>query len=271
MSVLDAPTRADAAEQLWAAEQSASPIPPLAQTYPDINVTDAYHIQLRNIARKVRSGSAVAGHKVGLSSPVMQKMMGVDEPDYGHLLIDMAIGDGETVDLAGFCAPRIEVEIGFILGASLPQRGCTEAHVLAATEYVCAAIELIDSRILDWNIGITDTIADNASSARYALGREQHSPVRLNLADIDAVLYSGRTGRESVVTAGNSAAVLGNPATAVAWLANTVSAFGVRLEAGHVILPGSCTRAIDVAAGDRYRAAFAGIGSVSVNFVNSGS
>jgi 2-keto-4-pentenoate hydratase len=264
--VLDAPKRDAAAAQLRTAEERRSPIEPLRRTYPDIDIVDAYQIQLRNIDRRVRSGSAICGHKVGLSSPVMQQMMGVSEPDYGHLLSDMAVGDGDSVEVSSLCWPRIEVEIGFVLGDDLPGAGCTEADVLAATAYVTPAIELIDSRIRDWHIGIADTIADNASSARYALGGERHSPNGLDFADIDAVLYSGQQGREVVVARGNSGAVLGNPLAAVAWLANTVAPFGVRLEAGHLILPGSCTKAVDVVAGDRFRAEFDGIGSVSIEF-----
>lgn len=264
--MLDTAERTTAATLLWDAETTRSPIEPLGTTFPAIDATDAYEIQRSNIARKLALGSTVCGHKVGLSSPVMQQMMGVDEPDYGHLLTDMRIEDGSTVDLSRYCCPRIEVEIGFVLRAALPMVGCTQADVLAATAGVAAAIELIDSRIINWQIGIADTIADNASSAGFALGRPRDAG-DLDLANVVAVLYSGEPDAEIEVTSGNSAAVLGNPLTAVAWLANKVGAFGVRLEAGHVVLPGSCTRAVDVVAGQRFRADFAGLGSVSLRFV----
>ncbi|WP_068268819.1 2-keto-4-pentenoate hydratase [Aldersonia kunmingensis] len=263
--MLDAPARDAAATLLWEAERTSSPIEPLCNSFRDIDVVDAYEIQLRNIERKLANGLTICGHKVGLSSAVMQQMMGVNEPDYGHLLSDMAIEDGATVDLSAFCYPRIEVEVGFVLGDTLPGAGCTEADVLASTAHLVASIELIDSRIRNWQIAIADTIADNASSAGFVLG-ERHSLDGIDPADIEAVLYTGSEGAETEVTRGNSGAVLGNPVTAVAWLANKVAAFGVRLEAGHVILPGSCTKAIDVAAGDRFRAEFAGLGSVSLNF-----
>ena len=135
--------------------------------------------------------------------------------------------------------------------------------MLAATDYVVPAIELIDSRIADWKIGLFDTIADNASSAGLVLGREHRKPDELDLTAIEATLsHNG----EQVAT-GRSDAVLGNPAIAVAWLAQKVASFGVRLEAGHVVLPGSCTRAYDVTAGDSVVAAFEGLGTVSVSFV----
>jgi 2-keto-4-pentenoate hydratase len=192
----------------------------------------------------------------------MQQMMGVDEPDYGHLLADMALTEDRPVDVSRYCYPRVEVEVGFILGDSLPGEGCTEDDVLAATEYVAPAIELIDSRITDWRIGLVDTIADNASSAGFVLGRERVKPHEIDLLGIDATL----TRNGEVVAEGRSDAVLGNPVTAVAWLARKVASFGVRLEAGHVILPGSCTRAIDVRPGDAFHAEFDGLGSVSLSF-----
>ncbi len=191
-------------------------------------------------------------------------MMGVDEPDYGHLLSDMALREDEPVSAGRYCFPRVEVEVGFILGATLPGEGCTEDDVLAATEAVAPAIELIDSRVRDWDIRIGDTIADNASSAGYVLGRERVAPGDLDLRGIEARLT--RNGEQ--VAAGRSDAVLGNPVTAVAWLARTVAAFGVTLEAGHVILPGSVHRAIDVAPGDDFEAVLDGLGSVRLSFTD---
>ena len=148
--------------------------------------------------------------------------------------------------------------MAFVLGETLPGAGCTEDDVLRATEYVAPAIELIDSRIADWDIRIADTIADNASSAGFVLGPERVSPHEVDLKAIEAVLM--RNGEK--VAEGRSDAVLGNPVTAVAWLADKVAGFGVTLEAGHVILPGSVHRAIDVRPGDAFVADFEGFGSV---------
>lgn len=255
--------RKQAAAALERAEADRTPIAPLTETFPSMDVADAYEIQLINIARRVADGAIVRGHKVGLSSRAMQQMMGVDEPDYGHLLHDMFVFEDSDVVAGNYCYPRVEVEVAFVLGHALEGPACTVAHVLRATEYVVPAIELIDSRIRDWRITLPDTIADNASSAGVVLGGNPRRLTQLDVRMVAAVLR--RNGH--IVETGVSGAVLGNPATAVAWLANKVHSFGVTLEAGHVILPGSCTRAIDVAPGDSIRADFADLGHVAVSFV----
>ena len=254
--------RRTVADALRDAEAERAPIPPLRETWPDIDVVDAYEIQLLNIRRRLEAGARVTGHKVGLSSKAMQEMMGVGEPDYGHLLSDMEVSSTAGVSAGRYCYPRVEVEVAFILGESLPGQGCTEDDVLRATAHVAPAIELIDSRILDWNIRIADTIADNASSAGYVLGPERIRPADVDLQAIEAVLV--RNGEK--VAEGRSDAVLGNPATAVAWLANKVASFGVTLEEGHVILPGSVHRAVDVRPGDDFVADFTDFGSVHLSF-----
>lgn len=260
--MLTADERTQLADLLLAAETGRAPIDPLVLAYPDLDPADAYEIQLINIRRRT---AEVVGHKVGLSSLAMQQMMGVDEPDYGHLLADMRLDQRNPVDAARYCYPRVEVEVGFILGDDLPGEDCTEADVLERTEALVPSIELIDSRILDWKISIADTIADNASSAGFVLGEARVRPSEVDTKGIDAVLT--RNGEE--VAAGRSAAVLGDPVVAVAWLARKVASFGVRLKAGHVVLPGSCTRAIDARPGDTFVAAFAGLGDVSLHFGRS--
>ncbi|MFC7343359.1 2-keto-4-pentenoate hydratase [Saccharopolyspora griseoalba] len=254
--MLSADQRTELAGSLRRAERERSPIPPLVRTNPDIDTADAYEIQLINVRRR---GEEVVGHKVGLSSPAMQQMMGVDEPDYGHLLAGMRLGDDEPVDTELYCCPRVEVEVAFLLAEDVPP-DVDEEGVLARTRALAPAIELIDSRIADWRISIADTIADNASSAAFALGQQRVDPSRLDPRGIDAELH--RNGE--VVERGRSDAVLGNPATAVAWLARKVAGYGVRLRAGNVVLPGSCTRAVDLRPGDEFRADFAGLGSVGL-------
>jgi 2-keto-4-pentenoate hydratase len=263
--VLTLEDRVAAAFALRTAERERAPIAPLVQSYPGIDVVDAYEIQLINIRERLAEATSVVGHKVGLSSLAMQQMMGVDEPDYGHLLADMQRHEGALADATQYCAPRFEPEVGFILGADLPGEGCTEEDVLAATEAVTPALELIDSRIANWKIGLMDTIADNASSAGFVLGAARIKPADIDLLNIPVTLW--RNGEN--MAEGNSDAVLGNPVTAVAWLARKVAGFGVRLQAGHVILPGSCTRAIDIRPGDEFVAEFGGLGSVSMNFDGS--
>jgi len=259
---MDAEARTAAASALATAEREIQPIEPLTGVYPDMDVVDAYEIQLANIRRRVANGALVKGHKVGLSSRAMQRMMGVHEPDYGHLLDDMFFFEGDAVPAGRYLYPRVEVEVGFVLGAPLAGPACTVADVLAATAFVCPAIEIIDSRIRDWKIRIADTIADNASSAGVVLGGRRTPLAGVDLRTIGAVLR--RNGE--IVQTGAAGAVLGNPATAVAWLANTVHRFGVSLDAGHVILPGSCTRAVDVRPGDVVRADFDVLGPVSIRF-----
>ncbi|GAC1611844.1 MAG: 2-keto-4-pentenoate hydratase [Mycobacteriales bacterium] len=255
--------RDQAAELLRRAELDARAISPLTESFPGIDPVDAYEIQLRGIRRRLQGGNRILGHKVGLSSKAMQEMMGVDEPDYGHLLADMLLHEDRPVPAGRYLLPRVEVEVAFVLGEDLPGEGCTVADVLRCTAFVAPAIELIDSRIADWRIGLADTIADNASSAGLVLGAERSQPDALDLTAIDVVLV--KNGRQ--VAAGCSDAVLGDPTIAVAWLAQKVASFGVRLQAGHIVLPGSCTRAYDVAAGDTVSARFTGLGSVSLSFV----
>lgn len=260
--MLSVQTRNELAAALARAERSGVPIAPLTAGHPDIDVVDAYEIQLINIGERVAAGAEIVGHKVGLSSEAMQQMMGVDEPDYGHLLADMQVFEDSPVPVGRFLYPRVEVEVAFLLADDLPGAGCTEDDVLAATAAFAPAIELIDTRISDWKIALCDTIADNASSAGYVLGEQRVSPKDVDITAIDATL----TRNGEVVAKGRSDAVLGNPVTAVAWLARKVDSFGVRLHAGDVLLPGSCTRAFDARPGDQFVADFFRLGSVRLSF-----
>jgi 2-keto-4-pentenoate hydratase len=260
--MLSVETRDELAADLAQAERSREPIAPLTSAYPDIDVVDAYEIQLINIRQRVAEGARVLGHKVGLSSLAMQQMMGVDEPDYGHLLDEMQVFEDTPVKAGRYLYPRVEVEVGFILSADLPGAGCTEEDVLAATAALVPSIELIDTRITDWKIALCDTIADNASSAGFVLGEARVAPTDIDVKAIDAVL----TRNGEVIAEGRSDAVLGNPVTAVAWLSRKVESFGVRLKKGDIVLPGSCTRAIDAHAGDEFVADFTGLGSVRLSF-----
>ncbi|MGV9800995.1 2-keto-4-pentenoate hydratase [Mycobacterium sp. NPDC003449] len=254
--------RTQLAADLAQAERSRVPIAPLTDGTAEIDVVDAYEIQLINVRQRVAEGARIVGHKVGLSSKAMQDMMGVDEPDYGHLLDEMQVFENIPVKSSNYLYPRVEVEVGFVLADDLPGAGCTEEDVLAATAAFAPAIELIDTRITNWQIKLCDTIADNASSAGWVLGEARVSPKDVDIKAIDAVL----TNHGEVVAEGRSDAVLGNPVTAVAWLARKVEGFGVRLKAGDIVLPGSCTRAIDAPPGSDFVADFAGLGSVRLSF-----
>ena len=253
---------AAAAEALFRAQEDRVPIAPLTDTWDGVDVTAAYEVQLANIARRVDAGDSVRGHKVGLSAKAMQQMLGVNEPDYGHLLESMFLWESDAVDASRFLQPRAEIEVAFVLGRTLEGPGVTVADAIRATDFVLPSIEIVDSRVADWRIKLPDTIADNASSGAVVLGG---SPTKLTDLDVRLVGATLRSNGELRET-GASGAVLGNPVVAVAWLANKVAAFGVTLEAGHVIMPGSCTRMIPVAAGDVVTAEFDQLGSVSVEF-----
>lgn len=250
------------ADALFNAANDQTPIEPITITHSEATITDAYSIQLLNIDRRIEAGAQRRGHKVGLTAKAMQQMLGVGEPDFGHLLSDMFFDDGDDIECSTFCAPKIEVETAFVLKSDLTGPRCNPVDVLRATEFVVPVFELIDSRIRDWKIGLIDTIADNASAAGVVLGNPARSPMNLDLRLMGVVLsHNGE-----IVETGAGAAVLGNPVNAVAWLVNKLSALGESIPAGSVVLPGSCTRAIDVAAGDVIRADFDQLGSVSVNF-----
>jgi 2-oxo-3-hexenedioate decarboxylase/2-keto-4-pentenoate hydratase len=256
---LDPAQLLSAAVALRAAERDVAPIAPVTERFPGLDVADAYAIQLLNVA-----GRPIAGHKVGLTAQAMRDMLGVDEPDYGHLLDDMVLADGATVEWAGLCQPRVEPEITFILDRGLRGPGVTAADVRAATRAVVASIEIPCSRIADWRITLADTIADNASAGVMVRGAD---PKRLDdlppLADLACELVVNG----AVVATGSGASVLGDPARAVAWLANTLGPLGVTLEPGHLVMPGSCTAAPLVRAGDRVEARFEALGSASVTLV----
>ena len=252
----------EAADLLLAAYDTRVPVEPLAAKFEGLTLSDAYEIQLLQIRQRVARGARVKGHKVGLSSPAMQRQMGVNQPDYGHLLDDMFWLENQPVPVSWFLQPRIEPEIAFVLSRPLSGPGVSVAEAAAAVDFVLPALELIDSRIRDWRIGIVDTIADNASSGGVVLGS---APARL--ADVDLRLMGCTLHRNGVLAGtGAGGAVLGSPLTSLTWLANTVGARGVVLEPGHVVLPGSITASVPVGAGDTVTAAFGGLGSVTARF-----
>jgi 2-oxo-3-hexenedioate decarboxylase/2-keto-4-pentenoate hydratase len=261
MAVTD-DVRQAAADLLVDAAARRKPIPPLSSTFPGLGLDDAYAVQRLVVESRVEQGRRVRGHKVGLTSRAMQEMLGVDEPDYGVLLDDMFFADGDDVPAARFLQPRVEVEIAFLLRTGVPTPGATADDVLAATEAVAPSIEIIDSRIADWSITLADTIADNASSGAVVLGSWVPIGEAPDLREVHAELRKGG----DVVADGFGRDVLDDPAAAVAWLANKLAELGVTLEAGHVVMPGSCTRAVDVAAGDRVEASFGALGSVRAEF-----
>ncbi len=250
------------AEMLLAAEEKRKPIPPITESDPGISVEEAYAIQLRVMEMKKAAGQIVVGKKIGLTSLAMQTMLGVKDPDYGHILNGMVVMEAQKVPAAELVAPRIEGELAFVLKEDLKGPGVTLTEVLRCSEGVIPSLEIIDSRVKDWKIKLPDTVADNASSARIVLGGTITPPHSLDLRTVGMVLE--KNGEIAATAAG--AAVLGHPAQAVAWLANKLAAYGIILRKGEVILSGSLTAAIPVAAGDFIRADFGPLGDVKIKF-----
>jgi 2-keto-4-pentenoate hydratase len=260
MTTSDTAVPVDAlARRLLDAERTATGIEPLTAETPELDVDGAYAVQRAGLALRLAAGGRVAGHKIGLTSEAIQRQLGVDQPDYGYLLDSMVLGDGAEIDVARLLAPRVEAEVAFILGRDLEGNVSAE-DVLAATASVAPALEIIDSRIADWRITLADTIADNASSALAVVGDAR--PVRD--VDLPGLTMTLTVGGEMV--GGRGEAVLGHPATSVAWLVRALAVQGDGLAAGEVVLSGAIARAVDVRAGVDARADFDGLPSVRASF-----
>ncbi|MBZ4654794.1 MAG: hydratase/decarboxylase family protein [Peptococcaceae bacterium] len=251
-----------AAEALRVAMINKQPISALSEQKPDITIEEAYQIQLINVEEAVKAGKRIVGKKIGLTSVAMQKFLGVNEPDYGHLLDTMVWDEEIPISLSNLLQPKIEAEIAFVLSEDLQGPGVTLTDVLRATAGVIPSFEVIDSRVKDWKIKIQDTVADNASSAGITLGSQLIPVNRVDLKYVGMVLQ--KNGQIIETAAG--AAVMGHPALAVAWLANKLGSMGIGLKKGEIILSGSLTKAIEVKAGDVFVATFGGLGSVKAVF-----
>lgn len=250
------------AEQLFNAERNRKAIPPLTDQDPALTIDDAYRIQLANVQRVLAMGHTISGKKIGLTSEGIQKQMGVNEPDYGHLFAAMDCAEGR-INTDALLQPKIEGEIAFILKADLAGGKVSRDDVLAATDYVAAAFEIVDSRVADWKIKLVDTVSDNASSGRYILGAKRLKLSEVDLPAVSMKLYkNGEPAGE-----GTGAAVLGDPCVSVAWLANRLWSYGVTLKAGEVILSGAFSAAPPAKKGDLFRAEFSSFGTVEAQFV----
>ncbi|WP_326836973.1 fumarylacetoacetate hydrolase family protein [Amycolatopsis rhabdoformis] len=251
-----------AAERLLRAEQDQKPTDPVRDLLGTTDVDLAYAVQAAVLERKLTAlDRRVAGRKIGLTSAAVQKQFGVFRPDFGVLLDDMVFGDRVELPLDTFLQPRVEGEVAFVLGTDLPA-GSTLVDVLRATEFVLPAIEIVDSRIAGWDITITDTVADNASSGAVVLGT---TPKKLTDVDLPALGMSLEHAGEPIST-GVGAACLGAPANAVAWLADEVARRGAPLRAGEVVLAGAWGPMITVDKPGGYVARFEDIGEVHVTF-----
>jgi 2-keto-4-pentenoate hydratase len=250
------------ADKLFAAHNSATPIPPVREMLPAGGIDLAYAAQEINTERRLKEGRRLVGRKIGLTSLAVQRQLGVDQPDYGMLFHDMAVPDGWDVARNRLIQPKVEAEIAFVIGRDLDHEHLTMADVLRAVEFALPAIEIVDSRISDWKIGILDTIADNASSGLYVLGA---SPKKLDGLELRLCVMVMEMGGEEV-SVGAGAACLGDPLSATLWLAKTMAKVGRPLKAGDTVLSGALGPMVTVKWGEVYEARVSGLGSVRAAF-----
>ena len=250
-------------DELLDAYESKKPIAPVRERLIPLGDIDAaYAAQRAQVETWVKAGRRRVGAKIGLTAPAVQRQLGVDRPDFGVLLADMAVPDGAEIDHGSLLQPRVEAEVAFVLGADLPDGRVTVADVVRATDFLLPAIEVVDSRIAGWDITIVDTVADNASSGMYVLGTTPRRIADVDLRLCGAVLeHAGEP-----VSVGAGAACLGNPLHAVAWLASTLAAAGSPLRAGDVVLSGALGPMVPAVAGASYEARISGLGSVRATF-----
>jgi 2-oxo-hept-3-ene-1,7-dioate hydratase len=266
---LEANVVANLAERLDCSERDREQIGHFSTEYPDMAIDDAYAIQRAWIAKKIATGRAVKGHKIGLTSRAMQRFSNITEPDYGALLDDMFFADGADIPMSRFIVPQIEVELAFILSEPLSGPNCTLYDVLSATKYVTPALEIIDWRIRQTEPEtkkmrkVVDTISDNAACAGIILGGRPLRPLDYDLRWVAAMLY-----KNSVIeTSGVAGAVLNHPANGPAWLANKLHRHGIKLEPGHIVLAGSFTPPIPLRPGDVIAADYGPFGQITAHFV----
>ena len=257
---VDAP--ATALGRLAGARAARRPCAPVRDLLPSGDIGAAYAVQSAWVAARLAAGDTVVGRKIGLTNPVVQAQLGVDQPDFGTLLATMDCAPGEPIDTGRLLQPRIEAEVAFVLARDLDAPDIGADDVLAATGAVVAALEIVDSRVADWDISIVDTIADNASSGLFTLGAEHRPPAGLDLAACPMRLLRGA----QEVSTGSGAACLGHPAVAVAWLAATARSYGRPLRAGEIVLSGALGPMVPVVAGDRFTAEIGGLGRVTALF-----
>jgi 2-oxopent-4-enoate/cis-2-oxohex-4-enoate hydratase len=250
--------------ELYTALRGRRTVLPLAPRFAGLTLDDAYRISLDLLRRREADGERVVGKKIGVTSKVVQDMLGVHQPDFGFLTDAMQVADGATLDIAaqGLIQPRAEAEIAFLLRDDLAGPGVTGAAVLAATEFIVPCFEIVDSRIADWKIGIIDTVADNASCGVFVLGAARVAPEGLDLAALRVTVRKNG----AFLSEGFGAAVQGSPLNAVAWLANTLGEYGVALRAGEVILSGSLVPLAPAVPGDVFDMELHGVGGASVRF-----
>lgn len=251
------------ADSLFQSLIDKKPIPALTDADNSLTIDDAYEIQMANVKRMVENGEKISGKKIGLTSEGMQKQLGVNEPDYGHLYESMDFSESGCLSFDKFISPKIEGEVAFRLKEDLTGGKITVEDVRRATDYVVAAFEIVDSRVADWKIKLIDTVSDNASSGAYVLGEIKADLNEIDLISLPMKLYKNGT----FVSDGVGAAVLGDPCKAVAWLSNRLWDYDVTLKAGEIVLSGAFSAAPAVSRGDCFEADFGQLGVIRAKFV----
>jgi 2-keto-4-pentenoate hydratase len=251
-------TLEDVAGTLRTARQQGEPIAAPTETWPSLDADAAFTVQKINVDQAVANGDRLVGYKLGNIAKVMQDAFGLDQPDYGHLLATTFAYEGTALERGRFIEPFVELEPAFVLRRHLRGPNATVADVVNAIEFAMPAIEIIDSRVKDWAIGLPDTLADNGSTGAVILGGTPRRVTDLNLRDTRGVLRFN----DREVIAGSTRNILGNPLAAVAWLVNRLAGYGVEFQPGQVILPGSCLQAVPMKEAGRWSGTFEGWGTV---------
>ncbi|MDJ0945666.1 MAG: fumarylacetoacetate hydrolase family protein [Kiloniellales bacterium] len=249
------------AAELRAAEASAVPIEPFAARLGEHDIARAYRVQHINSDFAISAGRVFCGRKIGLTADAVQEQLGVDEPDYGALFADMRISSGGSVDASKLIAPRIEAEIALVLETEVTRKYLPLDELAACIAYVTPAMEIVDSRLKDWRIGIVDTIADNGASARFVLGEDRYSLDEQALARCEMKMF--RNGE--LVSSGSGAASLGSPLNALSWLCDILIDHEKPMQSGDLVLTGALGPVVPMMAGDRFEADFSLLSSVSVS------
>lgn len=251
-----------AALRLRQAEENKKTCAPVRDLIGIEDLDAAYAVQKLNSDLRVASGAKIIGHKIGLTAPVIQKQLGVDQPDFGLLWNDKEVLNEREISISEMMQAKVESEIAFVLGQDLDSELLSSVDILNAIEYALASIEIVGSRIDNWDIKITDTIADNASASHWVIG---HRPVKIH--ELDLVHCKMKmTNMDKIVSEGKGSACLGSPINAVRWLATKMYKMGSPLKSGDLILSGALGPMVSVKAGDKFEASIDGLGTVGVSF-----
>ncbi|MGW2514823.1 2-keto-4-pentenoate hydratase [Streptomyces scopuliridis] len=260
------PAVVKAAAVLANATRTRTPCGPVRVLFDDGDIESAYAVQRLNAQHGQEAGRRAVGRKIGLTSQAVQFQLGVGQPDFGVLFADMEVPEGGEVPAGRLIQPKVEAEVALVLGRDLPHRQCSVVDVLRATDFALPALEIVDSRVRDWDISIVDTVADNASSGLYVLNGTPVPLTALNLASVQMTM----TRNGEVVSRGSGADCLGNPLNAVAWLASTLAGLGDPLRAGDLVLTGALGPMASAGPGDVFEACISTLGSVRVGFATEG-